>query len=94
MVLRQFSAGRMVVITAKERFMKGKFTPLLDTVSSDGSIINAFIIDNNKKFYEHPNKASDVTDCPERAYYSKEMLALRPLSEIDEGYRACIDHKR
>ena len=65
--------------------MKGKFALLLDTVTSDGSIINAFIIDNNKKFYEHPNKASDVTDCPERAYYSKEMVALRPLSDIDEA---------
>ena len=76
---------------ARERFMKGKFALLFKTISSDGSIINAFITDNKKKWYEYPNKACEVTDCPERAYYSKEMLALRPLSEIDEGY---LDPKR
>ena len=42
-------------------------------------------MDNDKKIWEYPNKASDVTKCPERAYYSKEMVALRPLSDIDEA---------
>ena len=73
--------------------MRGKFDYLLDTTFRDGSIINANIIDQKKKFYEHPNKACEVTDCPERAYYSKDMLALRPLSETDETYER-INPKR
>ena len=65
--------------------MKGMFVFLPDATSRDGSIINTVIRDQKKKFYEHPNKASEVTDCPERAYYNKDMLALRPLSETDEA---------
>ena len=65
--------------------MKGKFSYLLESTYRDGIIINTVITDQNKKFYEHPNKASEVTNCPEKAYYSKDMLALRPLSETDEA---------
>ena len=71
--------------------MRSKFVFLLKTISSDGRIINAFIVENDKKIYEYPNKASDVTNCPERAYYSREMLALRPLSDIDEAEEIYIE---
>ena len=69
---------------AKERFMNGKNDSLLKTISSDGTIINTIVADGKKTIYEYPNKATVVTDCPERAYYNKELLAQRPLSEIDE----------
>ena len=74
--------------------MKSKFAFLLQTIFRDGRIVNAYIIDNDKQIYEHPNKASDVTHCPERAYYSKEMVALRPLSDIDEAEEIFIDPAR
>ena len=74
--------------------MKGMFAPLVYMIYSDGSIINAYVTDVKKKFYEYPNKASNVTDCPERAYYTKEMVAQRPLSEIDDVEKVCIDAKR
>ena len=74
--------------------MKGMFAILVYMIYSDGSIINAYVTDVKKKFYEYPNKASNVTDCPERAYYTKEMVAQRPLSEIDDVEKVCIDAKR
>ena len=43
--LSRFAAERMVLCTAKERFMKGKFASLPETFSSDGSIINTIIED-------------------------------------------------
>ena len=70
---------------AKERFMNGKNDSLLKTICSDGTIINTIVADGKKTIYEYPNKATVVTDCPERAYYNKELLAQRPLSELDEG---------
>ena len=82
---RLSAAENAGLFAAKPRSMKSKFASRLKTISSDGRIINAFIVDNDKKIYEYPNKASDVTNCPERAYYSREMLALRPLSDIDEA---------
>ena len=64
--------------------MNRKCADLLKTTSSDGSIINTFIADDTKQIYQYPNKVSEVTDCPEKAYYNKELLAQRPLSEIDD----------
>ena len=78
---------------AKEHFMNRKFAHLLETISSDGSIINTIITDDKKMIYEYPNKVSEVTDCPERAYYNKELLAQRPLSEIDEDQEGRANSK-
>lgn len=73
--------------------MNRKFAHLLETISSDGSIINTIITDDKKMIYEYPNKVSEVTDCPERAYYNKELLAQRPLSEIDEDQEGRANSK-
>ena len=31
---------------------------------------------------DHPNKITEVTNEPEKAYYARNMLALGPLSDI------------
>ena len=48
----------------KELFMRGKFASLLETIFSDGSIINTIVEDGEKTIYDYPNKAIDVTNCP------------------------------
>ena len=35
-----------------------------------------------KKEDEPPNWKVDITETPEKAFFSKEMLALKPLSEM------------
>ena len=73
--------------------MNRKFAHLLETISSDGSIINTIITDDKKMIYEYPNKTSVVTHCPQRAYYSRDLMAQRPLSEIDEDEEFCVNSK-
>ena len=51
------------------------------------------IIDSRKAIYEHPNYCSDVTNCPERAYYSRDVILQRPLSEIDEAEEIWVNPK-
>ena len=64
--------------------MNRKSLKLSNDFARDGRILNAIITDPYKPIYELPNYCSDVTNCPERAYYSKDVILQRPLSEIDE----------
>ena len=64
--------------------MNRKFHILFNNFARDGRILNAIITDPYKAIYELPNYCSDVTNCPERAYYSRDVILQRPLSEIDE----------
>ena len=48
---------------------------------SDGRILNQIINNSNVRSVIHPNLEIDVTDSPELAYYNRDMVAIRPISE-------------
>ena len=54
--------------------MNRKFPLLFNSFARDGRILNAIIHDPYKAIYELPNYCSDVTNCPERAYYSRDVI--------------------
>ena len=64
--------------------MNREFQISVNNFSRDGRILNAIITCSYKAIYELPNYCSDVTECPEKAYYSQDVVLQRPLSEIDE----------
>ena len=47
-----------------------------------GKIFNIFMADPSLPAADHPNKVTEVTNEPEKAYYARNMLALGPLSDI------------